>query len=88
VFLLLLLLAVGSMFGFFVVSVHVGEKPAFGGTALWNGLPLSGCLRCLLMDGLSPLLEKPDIYNGLYLLGKKGTSIHRAEPVGTRSSTS
>lgn len=39
-------------------------------------------------DGdLSPLLEKPDIYNGLYLLGKKADSfIEQREPVGLRSS--
>lgn len=27
-----------------------------------------------MTGGLSPLLEKPDIYNGLYLLGKKADS--------------
>lgn len=39
--------------------------------------------------GLSPLLEKPDIYNGLYLLGKKASSfIEQKEPVDKRSSAS
>lgn len=66
------------VFVFVVSDVGIWEKPAFVGTALWNGL-LSGCLRYLLTSGLSPLLERPDIYNGLYLLGKKGKSIHRAE---------
>lgn len=41
------------------------------------------------MSGLSPVLERPDIYNGLYLLGEKGKSIHeQKETVGTQSSTS
>lgn len=41
------------------------------------------------MSGLSPLLERPDIYNGLYLLGKRASPfIEQEEPVGTQSSTS
>lgn len=41
-----------------------------------------------MTGGLLPLLEKPDIYNGLYLLGKKADSfIEQKEPVGIRSST-
>lgn len=47
---------------------------------VWCGTAfLSRCLRCPLTGGLSPALEKPDIYNGLYLSGKKGGFIHGAE---------
>lgn len=74
-----LLLAVGSMFGFLWCLML-----AFGKSQPLRALPcgmafLSGCLGCPLMGGLSSVLEKPDIYNGLYLLGKKGGFIHRAE---------
>lgn len=86
----LLLLAVGSVFEFFVVSdVGIWEKPAFEGALPCGMTFASRRLRRPVTGGLSPLLEKPDIYNGLYLLGKKADAfIEQKEPGGIRSSTS
>lgn len=77
------------MFGFFVVSdVGIWEKPAFEGALPCGMTFASRWRRHPVTGGLSPLLEKPDIYNGLYLLGKKADSfIEQKEPVGIRSST-
>lgn len=42
-----------------------------------------------MTGGLSPLLEKPDTYNGLYLLGKMAESfLAQRAAVGARSSVS
>lgn len=76
--------------GFFVVSdVGIWEKPAFEG-ALPCGMTFAlRWLRHPVTGSLLRLLEKPDIYNGLYLLGKKADSfIEQKKPVGIRSSTS
>lgn len=64
----------------------MGKASLGGSTALWNDLRLE--VAEASGDGdLSPLLEKPDIYNGLYLLGKKADSfIEQKEPMGLRSS--
>lgn len=71
----LLLLAVGSMFRIFVVSdVGIWGKPALKGALPYGMTSAPRWLRHPVMGGLSPLLEKPDIYNGLYLLGKKADS--------------
>lgn len=48
-----------------------------GSTALWDDLALELAEACPLMGGLVALLEKPDIYNGLYLLGKNADSWSR-----------
>lgn len=57
-----------------VCDVGLGEKPAFEG-ALPCGMAFAPRgPRQPGMGGLSPLLETPDIYNGLYLLGKKADS--------------
>ena len=66
------------MFGFvwvFLVSdVGIYGKPAFEG-ALPCGVTFAlRWLRHPVTGGLLRLLEKPDIYNGLYLLGKKADS--------------
>lgn len=59
----------------FVVSdVGMWEKPAFEGALPWGMIFALRWRRHPVTGGLSPLLEKPDIYNGLYLLGKKADS--------------
>ena len=64
-----------GLFGFFLVSdVGIYGKPAFEG-ALPCGVTFAlRWLRHPVTGGLLRLLEKPDIYNGLYLLGKKADS--------------
>lgn len=76
--------------GFCVVSdIGLGEKPAFEGALPCGMTFASRWLRHPGTGGLSRLLEKPDIYNGLYLLGEKADAfIEQREPVGLRSSTS
>lgn len=83
----LVLLAVGSITRVSVVSdVGVWGKPAFVG-ALPCGMTFAPRgLRHLVTGGLSPLPEKPDIYNALYLSGNAADSfIEQKDPVGRSS---
>lgn len=82
---------VETCLGSFVVSWcwHLGKASPWESTALWKWPLPGGVWGALLMTDLWPLLEKPDIYNGLYLLGKMAdSSIEQRKPVGIRSSTS
>lgn len=69
---ILLFFVVGSVFEFFVVfDVGIWEKLVFEGVLFCGMIFVSRRLRRSVTGGFLFFLEKFDIYNGLYLLGKK-----------------
>lgn len=68
-----------GLFGFLVSDVGIYGTPAFEGALPCGGTFALRWPRRPVTGGLLRLLEKPDIYNGLYLLGKKADSFIEQE---------